>query len=395
MQQHPTRNAVRRPLLAVLSGLALGAGLLAGVAGLAANSTGGMFPNLAVTLGLLGLGLGNTLSFLCNLLAWRLGANSRRLRLLLAVQALPAIVFAAFACKAAWDNWQDHRGSQQRSAIWNAVRADDTDALSAALRACGAVCRDGTTPESLLMDAAEAGAHRVASHLITQGATVGAGLTSPSRSLRTCEGRYLPSLSTLSVAIARRDDALVAMLLPISDTAARREAMWTAASLDRLDAVQALAAHGVPLSLRGRVLDENDTLLVAAASGAASTVGQWLIDTQGLPVDAIENGPDPYPGTAPITALFDFMRDTQSPRAAAFLRLLRTHGANLDAPRRDGVTVLQEAVRLDRKPVAALLVEAGADPARLLAAERARLTELLASPDEPPYAERTKGCVLP
>jgi len=395
MQQNATRNAILQPLLTVLSGLALGAGLLAGIAGLATNSAGGMFPNLALTLGLMGLGLGNALSFLCNLLAWRLGANSRRLRILLAVQALPAIVFAAFAGKAAWDNWQDHRGGRQRGAVWNAVRADDTGALAKALQACGAACREGTIPESLLMDATEAGAHRVAGYLIAQGATVGAGLTAPSRSLRTCEGRYLPSLSTLSVAIARRDDALAALLLSVSDTAARREAMWTAATLDRLDAVQALAAHGVPLSLRGQILDQNDTLLVAAAGGAAATVGQWLVDTQGLPVNAIENGPDPYSGTAPIAALFDFMRDTQSPRAAAFLRLLRAHGADLDAPQRDGATVLQEAVRLGRKPVAAMLVDAGADPARLPPAERARLAELLAGPDEPPYAERTEGCVLP
>ncbi|KAG1607153.1 hypothetical protein G6F45_013830 [Rhizopus arrhizus] len=58
--------------------------------------------------------------------------------------------------------------------------------------------------------------------------------------------------------------------------------MWTAATLDRLDTVKMLAANGVPLTLRGKTLDQNDTLLVAAAGGAATTVGRWLIDTQGL-----------------------------------------------------------------------------------------------------------------
>ncbi|KAG1077838.1 hypothetical protein G6F40_016950 [Rhizopus arrhizus] len=68
------------PLLAILSGLSLVAGVIAGIAGLATNSSGGMFPNLALALGLMGLGLGNAISFLCNLLAWRLGARLRRVR---------------------------------------------------------------------------------------------------------------------------------------------------------------------------------------------------------------------------------------------------------------------------------------------------------------------------
>ncbi|KAG1167065.1 hypothetical protein G6F35_017859 [Rhizopus arrhizus] len=76
----------------------------------------------------MGLGLGNAISFLCNLLAWRLGARLRWLRIVLIIQALPTIAFAAVACKAVWDNWQDRRSLQQRSAIWNAVRpADERD----------------------------------------------------------------------------------------------------------------------------------------------------------------------------------------------------------------------------------------------------------------------------
>lgn len=389
----PQQSPAFHPLLAVLSGLSLGAGVIAGAAGLATNSTGGMFPNLALTLGLMGLGLGNAISFLCNLLAWRMGARRRWLKILLIAQTAPAIAFAAIACKALWDNWQDHRASQQHRAVWNAVHDDDVAALTNALQACNAACQQGKTNQSLLMDAVMARAHKVASHLIAQGATVSAGLTAPSRDLHTCEGLYLPSLSTLSIAIAQRDDALMSQLLPVSDTAARREAMWTAAMLDRLDAVQVLAANGVPLTLRGKILDQNDTLLVAAASGAATTVGRWLIDTQDMPVNAITHGPDAYSGTAPIAALFSFMRDTQSPRSAAFLQLLRAHGADLDARLGDGGTVLEEAARLGRKSVAAMLIDAGANPDRLPPASRARLAELLAGPDEPPFPARTEGCI--
>ncbi|EJO27972.1 ankyrin repeat domain-containing protein [Achromobacter marplatensis] len=383
------------PLLAILSGLSLVAGVIAGIAGLATNSSGGMFPNLALALGLMGLGLGNAISFLCNLLAWRLGARLRWLRIVLIIQALPTIAFAAVACKAVWDNWLDRRSLQQRSAIWNAVRSDDVAALTLAQQSCAAACREGITDQGLLMNATMARAHQVASHLIAQGATVSASLTAPSMDLYTCEGRYLPALSALSVAIAKRDDALVALLLPASDMSARREAMWTAATLDRLDTVKMLAANGVPLTLRGKTLDQNDTLLVAAASGAATTVGRWLIDTQGLQVDAIIHGPDPYPGTAPITALSDFMRDTQSPRAVEFLRLLRAHGADLDARPRNGTSALEEAVRIGRKPVATQLIDAGANPALLPATSRTRLAELLAGPDEPAFPKRRTDCVPP
>jgi len=114
-----------------------------------------------------------------------------------------------------------------------------------------------------------------------------------------------------------------------------------------------------------------------------------------LPVDAIVHGPDPYPGTAPIAALSDFMRDTQSPRAAEFLRLLRAHGADLDARPRNGASALEEAVRIGRKPVAAQLIDAGADPARLPPAARTRLAELLAGPDEPVFPKRRTDCVPP
>ena len=78
-----SRTPAFNPLLAVLSGLSLAAGVIAGIAGLATNSSGGLFPNLALALGLMGLGLGNAVSFLCNLLAWRLGARLRWLRICL------------------------------------------------------------------------------------------------------------------------------------------------------------------------------------------------------------------------------------------------------------------------------------------------------------------------
>lgn len=366
------------PILAICSVLTLAAGLIAACVGFASGPAGGMFADLGRDLGLLGLGIGATISFACNLLYWVLGGRARWMTALLLILALPVIAFAALSASTIWEYWQERRGNAQVAVLSQAIQQDDVQALSAALQRCNAACQARMSRSGLLLLAATHGGHQVVDALIAQGATVTTGLGEPSTDLHTCEGLYLPSLSALSLAVARRDDAMIQRLLPVSEPVAQRQAMWIAAKLDRIGQMHLLARHGVSLDQRGMILDENDSLLVAAAGGAATTVGRWLIETQAMPVDVIAHGPDPYPGTAPAVAAFRFLRATHSPRATAFLQLLREHGADLDAPQRNGISLLEEAVNARDRQAAVMLIEAGADSRRLAPRHQTRLNALLA-----------------
>jgi hypothetical protein len=378
-------------VLVALAALALGGALVL------SESHGGMFPGLAMALGWLVLAAGNLLVLALNLLYWRLYGAPRWLRAIVAVQALPAAATLALAGMQLFGDWQDGRAGDQRHAIYQAIRADDARRLLAAQHDCGERCAALYLPDAQLLDAADAGAQAVASTLVGQHASVSSRLGREAMDLRTCEGSYLPGLNALSVAVARHDLAMVDILFPVSDEGARQEAMWLAAQLDHLDLVQQLAAKGVPLSVRGPVLAQNDTLLVAAARGAALTVGKWLIETRHMPVDAIVNGPDPYPGTAPVRALMGYASEVPgSPRIEPFLAMLVQHGAYLDARDAHGSTPLEEAVRSHQRRAAKLLLDAGAQASLLSADEQAALRELLAHPAEPPRAPPDgPGCVLP
>jgi len=374
-----------------LAVLALGGALVL------SESHGGMFPGLAAALGWLVLAAGNLLVLLLNLLYWRLYGAPRWLRAVMAVQALPAAATLVLAGMQLFDDWQDGRASDQRQAIYQAIRADDTQRLLAAQHDCGKGCAALYLADAQLLDAADAGAQAVASTLVSQHASVSSRLGREAMDLRTCEGGYLPGLNALSVAVARHDLAMVDILFPVSDEGARREAMWLAAQLDHLDLVQDLAAKGVPLSLRGPVLAQNDTLLVAAARGAALTVGKWLIETRHMPVDAIVNGPDPYRGTAPVQALMSYASEVpDSPRIAPFLAMLVEHGAYIDARNSRGETPLEDAVKSHEQRSARLLLDAGAQAGLLSAQEKTALHELLAQPEEPRQpAPASASCVLP
>src|SRR3546814_20942098 len=109
---------------------------------------------------------------------------------------------------------------------------------------------------------------------------------------------------------------------------------WVSGTVPRrgiLGVVIDACTAGVRLSIRADILYANNTLLVAAASGAATEVGKWLIQTQHMPVDAIYSGPVPYPGTSPISALMAFKGSVgHSPRIKPFLKMLVDNGANPD-----------------------------------------------------------------
>ncbi|NHB94385.1 ankyrin repeat domain-containing protein [Photorhabdus cinerea] len=140
-------------------------------------------------------------------------------------------------------------------------------------------------------------------------------------------------------------------------------------------------------------MDENETLLVAAASGAATNVGRWLIETQGFPVEHIKNN-DPYYshyGRSPLQALMRFMGETGSPRTKSFSMLLKKHGINLDALDQNKKTPLQEAISDQRNDIARLLIEAGANTALLNKDEQQALKILLAEKNNE-YLIEEKSC---
>jgi len=377
--------------LVALAALALGGALLL------SESHGGMFPGLAAALGWLVLAAGNLLVLALNLLYWRLYGAPRWLRWVVVVQAVPAAATLVLAGMQLYGNWQDSRAADQRAAVYRAIRADDAQRLLAAQHDCGARCAAQYLVNAQLLDAADAGAQVVASTLVGQHAVVSIQLGRESMDLRTCEGGFLPGLNALGVAVARHDLAMVDILFPASDQGARRAALWLAARLDHLDLVQVLSAKGVPLSIRGPVLPQNDTLLVAAARGAALTVGQWLIETRHMPVDAIVSGPDPYPGTAPVQALMSYASEVPgSPRIAPFLSMLVQHGAYIDARDSRGKTPLEEAIGSHEQRSARLLLDAGAQTGLLSAQEKTQLQKLLAQPEEPRYPPPDgSGCVMP
>jgi hypothetical protein len=159
------------------------------------------------------------------------------------------------------------------------------------------------------------------------------------RSYHTCEGLYLPSLNSLEFSIVRGDPAGMELLLPASEERWLRKAAWLAARFDRLELLQRLLEAGVPLSLRGEILDENRTLLNAAASGAALSVGAWLLEEQRFDPDGDPDGPDSYRAkrrSSPLSALpapFPIRRG-RSPFSECCLRTAPTSRGSRPTPGR-------------------------------------------------------------
>ncbi|MHA6575435.1 hypothetical protein [Pseudomonas yamanorum] len=359
---------------------------------------GGFFVGLGTAFALLSLGMGNLVVFALNALYWRLYGLPWWLRSIVILQALPAVVFFVGIGRTLYDQVLDSRAYFQRTQIMRAIEADDSELLLSAQVECAQACTARYSLNEQLLDAADEGSLRVAAQLVDGSARVASKLGEPSRDMRTCEGLFLPLNDALSFAVARDNEAMARLLLPVSDEGSRRKALWLSAQLDRMNMLQLLVQAGVPLDIRGAVLDENNTLLVAAASGAALQVGRWLIESAHMPVNAIQNGPDPFHGLAPLAALFSFASEVgSSPRTSPFLNLLVEHGAAIDAPILSGVTMLQEAVRTEQKGQATLLLNAGANPGLLDVSTRKTLNALLNTntPDEPvDTGDRTiAGCI--
>lgn len=372
-----------RILLLTLSAIAFAGGAVFGVLLIASPSQGGFFPDLGLALGLLAIGAGVLLSCLCNVVAWGLGARSRWIGGMILVQALPALLFAGWLGVQIWDAFQSNRAGDQRSRIHAAIATDDPAAFDAARAQCGTRCRNRASLSEDLLTATDSDAIQIARHLIETGTRMDSADWYGSRlDLHTCEGSYLSRLLGLSVAVARGDPAMVALLLPVSDDRSKDEAILTAARLDRMEMIRMLHAAEIWLP------EQENSLLVAAASGAALEVGSWLIRDRPVPI-----GHDEV--TRAMEALYRFMEVTSTQRSLSFARLLTAQGADVDAPFRDEPSFLAEAVRTGRAHPARVLIAAGADPSRLPADRRATLDILLQEPDGVGYDREREGCVAP
>lgn len=328
-------------------------------------------------------------SFGANLVYARLrrGAVGRALKAVLAVQGLALLAALAVWGTIGVEAYLDGRKADRRGAVYAAVERNDPEAITASFARCGADCTEERG--RLLLFAADARAHRAIEALLALGARPSTDSRAAARSLRTCEGQYLPLLTTLEISVARDDAAGLALLLPETDARARRRAVWLAAQLDRLELLQRLLEAGVPITLRGKILDENATLLNAAASGGALRVATWLLTEQGFDADGKPTGSDRHRGETPLAALVRFAGDVpESDRIRPFLRLLLAHGAEIErvSPATGG-TALQLAVAAYALSAYEILVEHGASEAVLTPEERERLAQMRASP--PPSRGRS------
>lgn len=302
------------------------------------------------------------------------------LKAVLAVQALGLCAALVLWGMVALEAHRDSRLADRRGAVYAAVERNDPAAIAQSFARCGADCAEER--DRLLLFAAEARAHRAIEALLALGARPSSDSRAAARSLRTCEGLHLPLLTTLEVSIARDDAEGVALLLPQTDARARRRAGWTAARLDRLELLQRLLDAGVPLTLSGNILDENATLLNAAASGAALRVATWLLAERGFDPNGLPQGSSGGGGETPLASLVRYAGDVpDSERFGPFLRLLLGRGAEIERiwPAA-GKTALQLAIDVYALSAYEALVAAGASEAVLTPAERERLVQMRASP---------------
>jgi hypothetical protein len=388
-------TSVLRVLCLVVPGLTV---LVAALLALT-NSNGGFLPNLGRAIALMVLASGNSASWRLNLLyLWR-QRGPRWLVVVTIIQTIPVLFVGAML----FEHFSSRRTfAQMRSqvdAVQAAIGADDVPGFERARALCRDLCLESLGgQDGLLMFAADTGALRVAMHLLKSPApSPDTARRAAERSVMSCDdGQAIFLRHALSVSVARNNAAMLDLLLPSSGPDARRDAMWTAARLDRLAMMQRMVRAGVPINYRGQILDENSTLVVAAAEGAAVRVARWLIDEHRMPVNAVVNGPDPYTGVSPLRVLLSAERAAlAAPRTAAFLQLLVAHGADINA-RWDAETpsALDEMVRRRNRPGVALLIGAGVDQARLTDARRDELRTLLAETEVPPdRAAPAPGCV--
>jgi len=285
--------------------------------------------------------------------------------------------------------------------LTTAISKDNVEQYVEALSDCNERCLSSYYQDEHLFDAADYGALKIAAHLLPpQGVMHVTPLQSHRTGLpakTTCEGSTLDLSDALSMAVTRNNAAMVNLMLPFADEGTRRAALRKAAELDRFDIVQHLFAAGVPIMRQGEVREENNTLLVSAAEGAALRVGHWLIDEQNFPVNALKNGPDHYSGEAPLQALLRFRSAVGDVnRVKPFLEMLASHGADIDALGGNGTTALSMAIKLEDRGEAALLLAVGAQKSQLDANQLAALEKLLATPPSEKHEDKEiPGCIKP
>lgn len=371
---------------------------------------GGFFPGLGRALGLVLIAAGNLLSWILNLISWWL-VRLRWLAIVLVVQGVPAVIFSGLLGTLVVEELLEDKAVEQSSSIYQAIVADDVSAVQLALGRCATRCQELFSNQRGLVHAALHGSHQVARYLVDQGATPyrsghGASEFYDARtSLYTCEGSYLSSVTALDLAVAREDMELLDLLWPVSEDDTRFAALRTAARLDRLGMVQwmtgtpvvpdstseggtNIASYPQPL-VRKDWRGERQTVLSAAASGAALEVGEWLLNVRPAALSDTDI-------QKAWEELFAFMADVDTPRSVVFGRLLVQHGANIHTVGTDEELSLQRAVRYRSKAMALQLLELGADANSLSEDEAIMLKTLLQKSAQPgTYHQNRDGCVAP
>lgn len=339
---------------------------------------------------MLGWGIAaNSLCLLLNILYWRLRRGPPWLFVTICLQI---VLFIGLAIWWAYQVIHDRRymaADKQQRAITLAIQQDDVEQWMRARNACKDDCKGmfNTADANIqLLIAADYGARRIAEQLLKESVTISGtvNLQSPARStLSLCEGGAV-SVSALGAAVAHHNLPMMRMLFPISDQRARQQALEIAAQLDYIDIVQELASQGVKLY---------DTLLVQAARGGAWRVGTMLL--QSLPADTVNPVSDPLWQNTLLEALLDFHYDTGSPQATPFLQMLIAHGVAIDAIEKYGETLLQSAIRQEKKRSAQWLIESGADTSHLTQEQEQALQQLLSQETDPSRSDDTypKRCI--
>jgi hypothetical protein len=328
------------------------------------------------------MALFNLLSLIANIFyAW-----SRRWAV---IWLYPVLLFQGVTVGASW--WFLPLGAFPSEMVYMALKADSPVAIELALNACAASCAEEL--DGFLLEATLDGAHASIPSLLSRGASPTPSDTLDAGALASCEGvyqyhaEYQGNLNSLSVSVALGDEAAFNLLLPTSDARGRRQATWVAAKRDRLDLLRRLLAAGVPLTVHGEDMEEDDTLLNAAASGAALQVGAWLLEEKSFAADG-----DSGAHNTPLLSLVGFAKYTRGPldRFKPFLDLLVAHGARLDGTSA-GWVPLREAVWARSATAADALIAAGASESLLADEDRDRLAQLHANPStgiHPPISTR-------
>jgi hypothetical protein len=368
-----------------ISGLSMAAALLLFMT----DDGQGFLPHFGRVLAVGALGAGVLISWPLNLiLLWRVPTAPPWLKPLLWVQTPAVLVMAAMAVSSGAESRREQGIYELRRAILEAIAADDPSGFDAAVAACDAACRsDAHSPHGWLRAAANKGSLKVATHLLAAHHIEDTTNHWDYRTERSCSGRTLSASQPLELAVLRNHRPMVDLLLPTATDYAKRRAMWMAAELDRLALMQHMNRAGVSLQWRGQIVDGNETLVVAAASGAAVRVARWLLEEHDFPAPAnrLGPGPAPHPGARALRELLTYERNLDDPeawsRARAFITVLIEHGGDIDERWSDAeVSALDEAVRVSDRQRADLLLSLGARVTLLKPERQDALRQLLAQP---------------